>query len=243
VKALLALTLAVAITASAHGELRAQLEPTAPGGSLIKRKPATMDPKRQGVLMKSFSRCAYGRKTDEMLKLLRHSDPVAIDHAKAETDKLSTGPDSLIADCLSRSFDTETLYMQVNFTHDRLRVQMMEEDYLTRATAVPTVDPAFPPARAYVATGDDLLRAQAITRFSDCVVARDVAGADALVRTMPGSDDERSAARALAPALGACLLAGEQMKLNAASVRTYAVEGLWARFANGATEASGEKSL
>lgn len=242
-KAVFASTLAVVISASAHGELRAQLEPTAPGGSLIKRKPATMDPKRQGVLMKSFSRCVYGRKTDDMRKLLQHSDPAAIDHAKAETDKLAMGPESLIADCLSRCFDTETLSIQVNFSHDRLRVLMLEEDYLARVMAAPTVNPAVAPARHYVATGDDLVRAQAIARFSDCVIARDVAGADVLVRTMPGSDDERSAARALAPALGACLLSGEQMKLNAASVRTYAVEGLWARFANGATEASGEKSL
>lgn len=226
----LALLTATTVLASAVPSAAVQIEPEAPIGSLVKRKPVIVDPVRAGASVKAFARCTYGRKPDAVRKLMTFSDPVVIDHDRAETSGWFTGTKLLVEDCLGRELNIDTMNMELRLSPARLRVLMMEEDYLARNAAVPAIDSgAAAPDRTFFATGDDSVKAQAIARFSDCVVTRNSAAADALVRTMPGQDEERTAARALAPALGACLLQGEEIKLTPALVRVYAVEGLWAR--------------
>jgi hypothetical protein len=229
-----ALTLASAacVLASSVPVAAVQLEPEAPIGSLIKRKPKEVDPVRAGASVNAFARCTYGRKPDMVRKLLTHSDPVVVDRIEAEVSKIYSGPQTQIKECLGQEFDVDTAALELSVSPGRLRILLMEEDYLARNRGPIVADPtAPPPARNFVSTDVDLERAQAIARFSDCLVFRDATLADALLRTTPASDEERTAARALAPALGACLLQGEQMKLTPSAVRVYAVEGLWARFA------------
>lgn len=222
---------AMALLLASGQEANAQIKPEAPVGSLIKRKPHTVGDAYAGAAIKSFARCAYRRRPAMAAKLMLHSDPMAIDHDRAEVSKIYERPQTALRECLGQQLRPEASTIELQIAPERLRILMMEEDYLARMPKASKVDPtAMPPSRAYVAIGDDLPKAQAIARFSDCIVMRDAVAADALLRTMPGSDDERSAARAMAATLGSCLLQGEQMKLTPKAVRTYAVEGLWARF-------------
>jgi hypothetical protein len=113
---------------------------------------------------------------------------------------------------------------------------MAEEAYLDVNRSAPQL-PATPgPVQAkFVSIGDTLTRAQGMVNFTDCTILKDVAHADALLRTMPGSTAERSAASALAPALGGCLVKGQQISLSPGGIRGFVAYAMWNRFGRGAS--------
>jgi hypothetical protein len=125
----------------------------------------------------------------------------------------------------------------MKFSSETLRDMMAEEAYLAKNRTAPSLpaSPAAPPPlqTTYVSTGDSLASAQGMVDFTDCTVLRDPAGADALLRTMPASEDERAAASALAPALGACLFEGQSVSLTPRSIRGFIAYAMWNRFARG----------
>ncbi|TXC69212.1 hypothetical protein FSZ31_09860 [Sphingorhabdus soli] len=59
----------------------------------------------------------------------------------------------------------------------------------------------------------------ALRRLGECVVRTDLAGSVALLATAIASDEERAALKAVAPALPACISAGQTIKLDYASIR------------------------
>lgn len=59
----------------------------------------------------------------------------------------------------------------------------------------------------------------ALRRLGECVVRTDPAGSAALLATAIASDEERAALKAVAPALPACISAGQTIKLDYASIR------------------------
>jgi hypothetical protein len=63
--------------------------------------------------------------------------------------------------------------------------------------------------------------------LGDCVVANDPYTADFLYRTVSGSEQEREALNAIAPALSPCLPQGMQVEFNAPMLRVWLGEALW----------------
>ena len=113
-----------------------------------------------------------------------------------------------------------------------LRSLLAEEAYLAKfksAAALPegAVENS---DRHYVAIGEAKAKAEGLGAYSDCLTFRDTAGADAVMRTMPGSPEERQAARALAPVLGACLTQGQTISLTPTNIRAILADGLWNRY-------------
>src|SRR3546814_919182 len=128
-------------------------------------------------------------------------------------------------------------------SNNAFRSMMLEEAYLARFKTVPALSEdasEIVADRRYITEGST--SARALGRFADCLAFRDAAGADALLRTMPGSADERQAARAMAPALGASLTRGQTLSLNTANVRAFAADGLWTRFARDVGPASAQSN-
>jgi hypothetical protein len=109
---------------------------------------------------------------------------------------------------------------------------LAEEAYLAANPLPPTLPEGATETveRTFVSKEDDFTLARALAAFGDCIVFRDTSKADTLLRTMPGSAAERSAAVALAPILGACLDEGSTISLTAASIRSFVADGLWNRF-------------
>jgi hypothetical protein len=63
--------------------------------------------------------------------------------------------------------------------------------------------------------------------FAQCVVRRDPTNAYALIQTAVASKAEAAAVKTLVPQLGQCLIAGQDIKLNNATVRAIAAVGLY----------------
>lgn len=47
--------------------------------------------------------------------------------------------------------------------------------------------------------------------------------------TQPATREETAAIKEIVPALGRCIPAGKEMKLDVESIRAFVAEGLWAR--------------
>jgi hypothetical protein len=208
----------------------AQLKPETPTGSHIPVKPKAVDRERTGYIIKGFGRCIFGRNKAMAQRFLKFSDPVAIDYAKVGTTELKLAKDLGMEECLGKQVGFDQNALGLRMTLPALRARLLEEDYLTHYRTPPSNLPEVSTVRTYVAQEADLPKAKAVGEFSDCVVKEDFRGSDALVRTMPGGDEERAVARALAPALGKCLNVGQQLELTPSSVRTYVVDGLWMRY-------------
>src|SRR3546814_19001313 len=119
-------------------------------------------------------------------------------------------------------------------SNNAFRSMMLEEAYLARFKTVPALSEdasEIVADRRYITEGST--SARALGRFADCLAFRDAAGADALLRTMPGNADERQVERAMAPALGACLTSGQTLSLTTANLRDFADAELSTRVAVG----------
>jgi hypothetical protein len=110
---------------------------------------------------------------------------------------------------------------------------MAEEAYLSRFDGVPRLptDATEVLSRAPLTVDTESQANTFLAAVADCLVYRDVHGADALVRTMPGSPEERMAAVSLTSAFGACLPKDRTLRINTQMMRSLVAEGLWARYA------------
>lgn len=223
--------LLVAAPVIAHAQLKPEIET----GSMIPVQPKAVDPKDAGIIRKHFAQCVYRSSRARVTALLDNSDPVGVDLAGAKIDNVNKALD--MDHCLGREVGFDQNALGMKFSPGVLRDLMAEEAYLAANRTAPQL-PATPPplAARFVSIGDTLTRAQGMVAFTDCTVLKDVAHADALLRTMPGSLAERAAATALAPALGNCLLKGQQVALSPASSRAFVAYGMWNRFGRGTAQ-------
>lgn len=232
--AILAALLACAVAAPAMAKpASGGMQPEAQIGTRFLKKPTEVNPREAGLQRKTFARCVYGRIPDRVDKLLENSDPEGIEYFAA-----GTSPERFWQQ-IGKNFCDElnsavTESRQMTMSNTAFRSMMLEEAYLARFKQVPALaaDATEVADRRYITEG--ATSARSLGQFADCLAFRDTAGADALLRTMPGSDEEKAAARAMAPTLGACLMRGQTLSLNAANVRAFAADGLWTRFARGA---------
>lgn len=209
----------------------AQLKPEAAAGSRIKIAPKPVERERAGTIMKGFARCIYRQHPAVVQRLVINSDPVAIDYAKVRTSPKTIAADLGMPRCLGAQQGLDQGSLSARFTPILLRAKMLEEDYLAKFRIAPVSDTTIAaPVRSFVAGKSSMPRAKILADFSDCIAAKDVAATDAVLRTMPGDDDERAAARRLVPVLGACLDKGVEIELTPAAIRIYAADGLWTRF-------------
>jgi hypothetical protein len=211
----------------------AQLKPEMRTGSLIPVKPKPVGAKDTGVIRKRFARCVYRTATVKVTALLEHSDAVTVDTAAANIKDISG--DLGLDRCLGAQVGIDASAMEYRLQPAFLRDLLAEEAYLARNRIAPAAlpEPVAPNADRFVSTGDRLVMAQSMTAFTDCAVRKDLLHADALLRTVPASDAELAAARAMAPVLGACLVQGQNMKLSPKSVRAFIAFAMWNRFGRG----------
>jgi hypothetical protein len=209
------------------------MQPEAQIGTRFLKKPTEVNPREAGIERKNFGRCVYSRLPDRVDKLLENSDPEGIEYFGAGESQerfwQAIGKDNFCGGLNSAVSERR----QLSMSNSAFRSLMLEEAYLARFKQVPALpsDATEAANRRYMTEGATTARSLGL--FADCLVFRDVAGADALLRTMPGSDEEKQVARAMAPSLGACLVRGQTLSLNTANVRAFAADGLWTRFARG----------
>lgn len=211
------------------------MQPEAQVGTRFLKKPVEVNPREAGLERKNFARCVYGRIPDRVDRLLENSDPEGIEYYAADTTQerfwQQISRDNFCGELNSAASE----HRQLSMSNTAFRSMMLEEAYLARfKTAAPALpeDATEVIDRRYITEGS--APARALGRFADCLAFRDTAGADTLLRTMPGSDEEKQAARSLAPALGACLTRGQTLSLITANVRAFAADGLWNRFVRNA---------
>lgn len=211
----------------------AQLEPKAETGTRMEKKPEKIEPKRAGFIMKNFARCVYRANPTLAVRLLANSDPVSIDFTTMQTTPQKLTDAFAMGDCLGEEMGVLSMGMGMRMNVTRLRPLMAEEDYLFRLKTPSTLaaDATETLPRSFVGTAANQLRARSLADFADCIVFRDPARADALLRTTPNSIEEGGAARALSASLGACLVQGQTIELTAPTVRAIVADGLWMRFA------------
>ena len=207
----------------------AQLRPETQTGSLVAARPQAADPERAALVRKSVARCVYHAATPKVLALLEHSGIESVDAEGAGIKDFVR--DLKLDTCLSDEvgFDENALGMQIS--QPTLRDLLAEEAYLAKNRAAPQVPATANPLSIQPASAaKQNASALGITAFSDCTVRRNTRGADALLRTPPSSVAERQAAMALAPDMGACLVAGQKLSLKSANVRALMAYAMWSRF-------------
>ncbi len=225
---LLTLPLLVAATLPAQAQ-RDPLKPEAMTGSNIAVAPQPVDAQRSGIIQKGMARCIYKASKVKVAALLDHSDPVMVDLPGAGIKDMDK--ELNMGSCMGDEMGADQSALGLRFTADWLRDLMYEETYLATNRAAPAAPAAGTPLDAsFVSTGPYLARAKAIAAITDCAVLKDLAHADALLRTTPGSAAELAAAKVVAPSLAACLGDGQTTGMSAARIRSLVAYGLWNRF-------------
>lgn len=205
------------------------IEPEAQIGTRLQSRPTQVDPREAGVIRKSFARCLYNRAPARVDRLLEHSDPAGIEYYAAGTTAERFRSDVGMNYCLQLESAVSSA-RQLTTSNTAFRSMLLEEAYLARFDRAPTLaeDAGEAVDRRYITEGDT--SARALGRFADCLVFRDTAAADAMLRTMPGSAEEKQVAKGMAPVLGACLERGHTLALTMTNIRSFAADGLWTRF-------------
>lgn len=226
---LAALFTAVMIIAGG-GDVTAQVNPDIQLGSKIPVRPEKADPVRDGVVRDQFVRCSYSPYKEKVDVLLQNSDPITADFGAAGLDKRKMfRRDSLIQECLI--IDGQEVQASISFSDIALRYMFLEAAYKTSHTNLPDgYADIVGAARTIVTTGTNEGLARSLGAFSDCLAAEDPVGAHAILYTGSGTSAEKEAAMAMVPALSACIMAGQELKLTPATIRTFAADGMWQRF-------------
>lgn len=225
-RALIALTVMAAVPGLA------QLKPEAQLGSRVPVKPDAVDPSRAGLVKKGFAQCLYRKAAPKIATFLENSDPASVDFDAAKIAESRLSKELGMDSCLSEQVDATQLGISLTFSPVQLRAMLQEEAYLFKHKVAPSLPEASVEDvnRKYVSGADVLPTAKSMGGFADCIVFRNTAGADAVLRTTPGSKDEQASARALAPTLGDCLVQGHTLTLRPANIRVFAADGLWTRY-------------
>ena len=220
----------------------AQIEPESQLGSRIPVKPKTVDPVRAGVVKKGFARCLYTKNSAKTPVLLEYSDPVTLDLDKLKIPNDDLGKYLGMSTCLGDQADGTQSAIGLRFSPIQLRAMLQEEAYLDAHAEPPALAEGSVEIvqRNYFSEGDNLRAARGLGVFADCLVFKDTRNSDAILRTMPGSKEERAAAQALGPTLGACLVQGQTLSLSPSSIRGFAADGLWTRYVCSPTSTSAE---
>lgn len=212
---------------------QAQIKPAAGIAPLVAERPEPIGKAEAGVIRKNFASCMYRKAPEKAQLLLEHSDMGGVDLAGAKIKSVTS--DFKMDKCLARQAG-DANGLGLRFSWLVLRDLLAEEAYLARNATAPSL-PATPTplAATFVSRGEALPRAQQMMDLADCVAIHDLAAADALLRTTtPASAQESVAARALAPALAACLVQGQTVSLTPGSIRAFVAFAMWNRFARSA---------
>ena len=221
----------VAIAAVLPSAGSAQLSFSPETGSHIPKAPLVADAALAGQVRKDFAHCIFMVSSQRAVRLLEHSNLIAVDLKAAGIGNIIRA--FPMESCLGRQMNQTEAQLGMMVSADRLRDILAEEAYLSVRREPPSRPSAMAALPLYLGAGDDATRAQAMQQFVDCAVLGSLSEADALLRTLPGSGGERTAAAKLGPALGACLKQGDKIALTTATVRSFVAFGLWSRFGRG----------
>ena len=175
----------------------------------------------------NFARCVYRRNPDLVIKLLDNGDPMDIDWAGAGLTKSNFQRKLGLEWCLSKEAVSDRIQMKLQ--PGALHSMLTEPAYRAANPEPPTWFAGLFPSgtRRFVASGEELTQAQGLAETADCMVKSAPALSDALLRTRIASDEERTAAVALAPVLSGCFYEGQSLTLTPANIRGWAASGLW----------------
>ena len=247
-KKLLTASLLAVTAAAVPSAAVAQMKGEQQVGSRFIRKPRVADEERTAEYKWGFQHCYYGSYNEAADRFLAASDPMTDELVEGTIDTRTFRPTRWTTGC-EYANDPTVFKSQISFSVATFRYMMAEEAYTSRFPSSPpahmavdedAIAPDWGVSRRYVTTGDLLGKARFYGDFADCIVAKDPLGADTLIRTMPATSEERSAAMAMVPALGACLMDGYELELTPANIRSFAADGLWQRYVANPVEGSAE---
>ena len=229
---------AVSLTVSAAAQ--DDIKPSQETGSRIFTAPKkAADPSLVARFSKRVARCTFSRiGSGSVDRFLRASDPMNTDFEGTDIDwnRFDQAAQYCTEDRIEEyNADVRLAQLDLGLTPKRMRSLLLEEAYLAvRDTPVSIAEGEGEITdRTFVSVGSELVSAQGLGNFADCIVHRDATGADGLLRTEPGTSEETAAAQALAPVLGSCLIDGQTIEFTAASIRSIAADGLWSRVVYG----------
>ncbi|MET0179647.1 MAG: hypothetical protein ABW194_04075 [Novosphingobium sp.] len=223
----------LAVAALAASPAAAQLKPEQQTGSHIRAQPTLVPKAEAGAVRKAFARCMYRSNPAGADALLRNSDPVTINFEGAGIPPKRLQAALGMSDCLGKQAGVNQLALGMKFEDGLLRAMLQEEAYLSVQKAGVALAPRIPGQRQFVAAPEKLGVARALAEFADCLAEKNPSAADRLLRTTPGTDEERAAAGTLAPTLGACLDQGQTLEFTPILIRAFAADGLWNRYVAG----------
>ena len=207
-------------------------------GSRIARQPRDAGNYHTGQFRDALKRCYYATYTSAADKFLAASDP-ATEAYPADTIDTRTFRDTRWSKYCNHGLNPTIFKRQMSMSPSSFRYMMLEAAYLDKfptglpTDAAPVTAEASAPwgvSRRYVSSGDDASKALFAGDFADCIAARDPSGADRILRTSYASKEEREAAEALVPTLGACLVDGSELPLSPVNIRSFAADGMWQRY-------------
>ena len=203
-----------------------KLDDYVPTGSHIRLKPTVLDDQKRNIAISAFSRCLVIQAAPKVDHYLRSSDALT---SKEDASKFLP-----MADCLGEAL-SDADQSQAKFSLQGLRGWLAEQAYLraNKKFVVPSADAPPLAPRQYFSVDAKLRVAKRVGEFSDCIVASDAAGADAIIRTVRGSKAEFAAAKRFAPTLSACVGGSSEVSFNSETLRAYVADGLWQRYEAG----------
>lgn len=228
-------SLAFTVPAVLLTAMPAQAQDTRDGyvaGSRIKKKNTAIDPDLVRKMSKAMGTCMYKHHSDDADRLLVSSDLEQVDYARFGHKPRDLWKLFTMEYCAEQdAMRTTQEKVQINFDGTDIRRMVIEEAYLA-ANATPLVldETATEKVADRIIVGAvPSAYLKTMTTFADCIVHKDAAKADAVLREDPATDEEMTAVKALLPALGACLPQGQQMEITPKIVRELVAEGLWTR--------------
>lgn len=236
--ALPALVLLAAVPAGAQNTQ----EEYRPTGTRIISQQEQADPDFSRRLLKETAACVNRYDAVAVVALLRGEGQAALDYAAQGIQNEDDNAPLRLSDCLTEAMNGSQLTVQMRISPDALRTVLAEEAYLGRHSGPLTLGQGTPQVLAGRRVIGGATPAQSTARgmFADCLVFNAPAEADRLLRGPVGGDTERENARAMAPAIGQCLTAGQQANFSTSAIRDFVADGLWARSEALASLGSGE---
>jgi hypothetical protein len=236
--ALCALVLSVSVPAAAQNTQ----EEYRPTGTRIISQQQQADPDFSRRLLKETAACVNRYDAVAVVALLRGEGQAALDYAAEGIQNEDDNAPLRLSDCLTEAMNGSQLTVQMRISPDALRTVLAEEAYLQRHSGPLTLGQGTPQVLAGRRVIGGATPAQSTARglFADCLVFNAPAEADRLLRGPVGGDTERENARAMAPAIGQCLNAGQEANFSTSAIRDFVADGLWARSEALASLGSGE---
>lgn len=209
----------------------AQLAPEPQTGSRFAKAAEQIEQTKLRIMMKDMARCVFSKQPNLVRKLLQSSDVGGVDFERLGVSEPNLIKRFPLSTCLVRSMDDQVSTAQLNLNTTTLRSVLAEEVYLSEYnTPIEIPDGQSETlANRYFTPSDNNAKSAAFGAFTDCVVYKSPQDADAVLRTRPGSEQEKTAVRALIPALSACIIKDQEVTLTEAGIRTIVADGLWSR--------------